>query len=104
MSGPHMVEVTLQGCLFCRIDEHPTASEIEKRIMYCHVADMAHTMFKVGPVHLAAPCSKHSRAALSAAPFLGEAMGMSPAAIAKINEVLDEKRAEAVANAGGGSA
>jgi hypothetical protein len=92
-----------EGCLFCAIDKHPTATEIEKRFMYCHTADMARVMFGAGPVEFANPCRDHGHHALEAAPKLGEAMGIPPEGIAKVRDLLDEKRAEAVVSAGGGS-
>lgn len=90
-------------CLFCAIDKHPKASEIEKRLMYCHVADMSRVMFGASPAEFADPCRMHGHLALEAAPMLGEAMGMDEAAIKKTREILDDKRADAIQRAGGGS-
>jgi imidazole glycerol phosphate synthase subunit HisF len=92
-----------EGCLFCEIDKHATATENEKRFMYCHVADMARAVFNTGPVEFASPCREHGHIALEAAPKLGEAMGMDPKAINKVRDMLSDTRAKVIANAGGGS-
>ena len=92
-----------EKCLFCEIDKHPTATEVEKRFMYCHVADMARVMFGASPVEFANPCSPHGHRALEAAPKLGEAMGIPPEGLDKVRDLLDMERAKAITNAGGGS-
>jgi hypothetical protein len=93
----------IEGCLFCAIDAHKTATEVEKRFMYCHIADFARLALGQSPAEYAHPCTEHSVAAIDAAPKLGEAMGMPAEVQDTIRDKINKLAALSCVAAGGGS-